>query len=131
MPFYHSILRLDNSLSDYIGVLLSYGTNKSQLEERANSRLYGGFRNAFNPQTYIDVLLGRTQGLDSTRFELRAHIPVYKFAHGSRIFFGSIFNTALPWHQDKVDDSDVYRFYLEWNADFSKILEGVTSVVGI
>lgn len=131
VPFFHSIMRLDNSLSDYIGVLLSYGTSKSQLEERANSRLYAGFRNAYNPETYIDLLFGRTQGLESVRFELRAHIPVYKFDHGSRIFFGSVFNTSLPWQRDNVTDKDVYRFYLEWNADFGKILEGITSVVGI
>ncbi|MDH5546296.1 MAG: hypothetical protein OEZ43_11945 [Gammaproteobacteria bacterium] len=130
-PFYHSVMRLDRSLSDYIGFIFAYGTSKSQLEAHANSRLYGGFRNAFNPETYIDLLVGRTQGLHSKRFELRAHIPVYKFEHGSRIFFGSVFNTALPWEKDETDERDVYRFYLEWNADFGKILEGVTSVVGL
>ena len=131
LPFFHSIMRLDKSLSDYFGVVLSYGTSKSQSEAHANSRLYGGFRNAFNPETYVDLLIGRTQGLQSRRFELRAHIPVYKFENGSRIFFGSTFNTALPWERDETDERDVYTFYLEWNADFGRILEGVTSVVGL
>ena len=130
VPFFHSIMRMDKSLSDYFGVIFSYGTSKSQSEAHANSRLYSGFRNAFNPETYVDLLVGRTQGLQSTRFELRAHIPVYKFENGSRIFFGSTFNTALPWEKD-TDERDVYTFYLEWNADFGRILEGVTSVVGI
>jgi hypothetical protein len=131
VPFFHSIMRLDKSLSDYFGVIVAYGTSKSQSEVHANSRLYWGFRNAFNPETYIDLIVGRTQGLKSMRFELRAHLPVYKFENGSRIFFGSTFNTALPWEKDETDERDVYTFFLEWNADFGRILEGVTSVVGL
>ena len=130
VPFLHSVLRLDRTLSDYVGVLLTFRAIKSELDNNVTSRFYAGVRSTFNPETHIDLLYGWTEGKESQRFEIRAKIPVYKFEHGSRILFGAILNMSLPWDR-QVDEEDIYRTYLEWNADFGKILEGVTSVVGI
>ncbi|HFE37999.1 MAG TPA: hypothetical protein ENK06_06215 [Gammaproteobacteria bacterium] len=130
VPFFHSMINLDRSLSDLTGILITYGAKKNSKLDRINSRIYMGFRNAFNPETYIDVLYGQTQGLSTSRIEVRAHLPVYKFEHGSRIFFGGTLNMSVPW-APAVQDPDVIRFYLEWNADFGKIIEGVKSAFGV
>ena len=130
VPFFHSIININRSLGDLTGVLVSYGAKKSSSHEHIDSRFYAGFRNAFNPETYIDVLFGSTQGVKGSRIEINAHLPVYKFEHGSRIFFGGTLNMATPW--DAVENEpDLIRFYLEWNADFEKIIEGVKSTFGV
>jgi len=129
VPFFHSMINYNRSLSDLTGVLLTYAAKKNNTLERVSSRFYMGFRNAFNPETYIDLLYGTTQGLASSRMEVRAHLPVYKFAHGSRIFFGGTLNMSLPW-EARDNDPDVIRFYLEWNADFGKIIDGMKSAFG-
>ena len=129
IPFFHSTINSDRTLSDLTGVLISYGAKKNNTLERVSSRVYTGIRNSFNPETYIDVLFGKTQGLETARMEVRAHLPVYKFVHGSRIFFGGTLNMATPW-SEATNDPDVIRFYLEWNADFGKIIEGIKSAFG-
>jgi len=129
VPFFHSMINYNRSLSDLTGVLLTYGAKKNNTLDRVSSRFYAGFRNAFNPETYIDVLLGATQGLTTSRMEVRAHLPVYKFVHGSRIFFGGTLNMSLPL-EPQTKDPDVIRFYLEWNADFGKIIQGMKSAFG-
>lgn len=129
-PLYHSLLRNDARLTDYLGFMSSFGAKKNENEEHIKSRMYFGLRNALNAETYTDFLLGRSQGVDDLRLEARAHIPVYKFAFGSRIFLGGVINMALPWSADNKD-KDVIRFYLEWNANFGKIIEGISSAVGI
>jgi len=130
VPFFHSIININRSLGDFTGVLINYGAKKNSSHEHIYSRFYTGFRNAFNPETYIDVLFGSTQGVKGSRIEINAHLPVYKFAHGSRIFFGGTLNMSTPW--DTTDNEpDLIRFYLEWNADFEKIIEGVKSTFGV
>ena len=130
VPFFHSVININRSLSDLTGVLVSYGAKKSSSHEHIDSRLYAGFRNAFNPETYIDVLFGATQGINGTRIEINAHLPVYKFEHGSRIFFGGTLNMSTPWDAAE-NEPDLIRFYLEWNADFEKIIEGAKSTFGV
>jgi len=130
IPLFHSLINYDRSLSDLTGIILNYGARKSSNVDHINSRFYAGFRNAFNPETYIEVLYGYTKGLESERIEINAHLPVYKFEHGSRIFFGGTLNMSPPW-DIAVNDPDVIRFYLEWNADFGKIIDGVTSAFGV
>ncbi|MDH5229471.1 MAG: hypothetical protein OEY38_05380 [Gammaproteobacteria bacterium] len=130
VPLFHSLIRLDATLSDLIGPILSLGIRKRDDETRSRARVYLGFRNAINPETYFDALLGQSEGLASKRMELRLQLPMYKFANGSRIFFGGIVNMAIPG-TDPKDDQDVVRFYLDWNADFEKIIEGLGGAVGI
>lgn len=129
-PVFHSLLRLDARLSDYLGPIVSYGAKKNDAEDSIRSRLYVGIRNAMNAETYIDLMVGRSEGLASTRVEARAHIPVYKFAFGSRIFLGGVINMGFPGLDNK-GESDVIRFFMEWNADFGKIVQGISSAVGI
>jgi len=130
VPVFHSLINSDRSLSDFTGPILSYSAKKTEDIDRVNSKLYFGARNAYNPETYVDILFGKTQGLDSQRMEIRAHLPVYKFVHGSRIFIGGILNMSAPWDVSK-DENDAIRFYLEWNADFGKLLEGIKSAFGV
>lgn len=131
VPFFHSMLRYDNTSSDYLGVLLSYDATKTEEDAHAKSRVYAGFRNAINPETYVDILTGMSGDISNNRIEIRTQLPVYKFATGSRIFFGAIFNFAAPWEGETRNVQDVMRFYLHWNADFGKILEGVSSAIGL
>lgn len=130
IPLFHSSIYVDRSLSDLTGILINYGAKKNSAREHINSRFYAGVRNAFNPETYIDATYGYTQGLNSSRIEVKAHLPVYRFSHGSRIFFGGTLNMSTPW-SPASSDPDVIRFYLEWNADFGKIIEGVQSAFGV
>jgi hypothetical protein len=131
VPFFHSMLRLDNTFSDYLGFLVSYNATKTQEDIHAQSRVYFGFRNAINPETYVDVVTGMSGDISNNRVEVRTQLPVYKFATGSRIFFGAILNFAAPWDTTTYQVQDVMRFYLHWNADFAKILEGISSAVGL
>ncbi len=130
VPFFHSTINFDRSLSDLTGILVTYGAKKNNAQEQVDSRVYFGLRNAFNPETYIDATFGYTQGLSTSRIEIKAHLPVYRFSHGSRIFFGGTLNMSAPWNIASTDP-DVIRFYLEWNADFEKIVEGVQAAVGL
>ncbi len=130
VPFFHSPIRLDNSLSDFLGAVLKVGIKKNETDDQAKSTVYGGFRDAINPETYVEILYGKTQGLRSNRLEIGVQMPIYKFGQGTRIFFGGIANLALPW-DSKATEKDVLRFYLDWNADIEKILGGFKAAFGV
>ena len=130
VPLFHSAIRLDKSLSDFLGPILKVSIKKNETDDQAKSTVYGGFRDAINPETYFEILYGRTQGLHSNRLEIGIQMPIYKFGHGTRIFFGGIANLALPW-DTSATEKDVLRFYLDWNADIEKILGGFKAAFGV
>ncbi|MDH5693794.1 MAG: hypothetical protein OEZ47_11880 [Gammaproteobacteria bacterium] len=130
LPRFHSIISLDHTLSDFMGPIVAYSAKKVSGQDRVTNRLYGGIRSAVNPETFMDVLMGYTQGVHNSRLEIRAQLPMYKFSHGSRIFFGTTVNMNPPW-EELTEEQDFVRFYLDWNADFERIVSGLTAAVGI
>ncbi|MEK6747865.1 MAG: hypothetical protein AABY83_01505 [Pseudomonadota bacterium] len=121
VPVLHSIISLDRSSTDYMGFMAAYGAKKTDTDAQISSRGYFGIRNILNPETYVDILLGRTVSVSKQRLEIRGQLPVYKFVHGSRIYLGGIMNTRVPWSSPE-DSRDVLRFYLTWNVELDRIL---------
>jgi len=129
-PFYHSVITLDQTLGDYVGPVFKYDIEKKNNSDQADQRVYVGIRNAINPEVYFDISFGQT-GLERlSRMEIRGQLPVYKFAQGTRVFFGAIVNTQAPWISGS-QGKDVIRFYLDWNANFERIFRGLSAAVGL
>lgn len=121
VPVLHSLIALDRSSTDYSGFIAAYAAKKTDTDLQISSRGYFGIRNILNPETYFDVLVGRTVSVSKQRLEIRGQLPVYKFIHGSRIYLGGIMNTRVPWAGPE-DSRDVLRFYLTWNVELDRIL---------
>lgn len=95
--------------------------------DRVNERHYFGFRGAFSPFTYDDVLIGRTHGLRHTRLEVRGQIPIMKLSATSRITLGAEGNFSIGKPQMRPNqqgvmvntEPDTVRVFLSWDANFT------------
>lgn len=96
-----------------------FGLRKRDGDSQFTYRRYMGFRDAINPDTYVDVLFGKTMGLSGSRAELRAQMPLPfgTFNNDSRFFIGAVAN--VHWKSSSASDSVV--IYLTWNLPFQKL----------
>jgi hypothetical protein len=101
-------------LKEKIGITIVGGARKTDNVDTLNTRLYGGIRAAFTPDNYIDFLVGKTEGLESRRMEIRAQMPIFMMANGSRFYIGGIINGAVN-HSSK-NENDVIRIYVKWDS---------------
>lgn len=110
------------TIHEKIGFTAALGGRKTDQMQEMDLRRYAGLRAAFNPYTYIDLLAGKTESLDSRRVEFRGQMPVLKFANGSRFYIGGVVNMAID-NRDRLDERDVVRIYVKWDSpDFSSLL---------
>lgn len=111
-----------------VGPIALFGLRKRDGDSQFTYRRYIGIRDAINPDTFIDVLFGKTMGLDGSRAELRAQMPLPfgTFNNDSRFFIGAVAN--VHWKNSAASDSVV--IYLTWNLPFQKLTgasQGATS----
>lgn len=113
--------RGSRKINEQIGATLVLGGRKTDQTSQLDARYYLGLRAAFNPHTYFDALVGRTQSLDSSRLELRGQMPIFRMANNSRFYIGGILNAAVH-NRDEVTEPDVVRVYVKWDSpDLSNI----------
>ncbi|HEV2111401.1 MAG TPA: Ig-like domain-containing protein [Gammaproteobacteria bacterium] len=118
---YFSFKYGSDSEPGYAGPILLFGLRKRDGDSHFTYRRYLlGVRDAINPDTYFDLLVGQTMGLDGTRVELRTQmpLPLGTFNNESRFFIGAVAN--VHWKSSSADDSLV--IYLTWNLPFQKII---------
>ncbi len=124
-PFIKTDLR---EYTAYLGPVVSIGGRKTDEVDHVDGFYYIGFRSSINPEMYFDILYGKTESLDSQRLEVRAQLPVMRFANGSRLFLGTITNIGIDSKKRNNEsgqaEEDVIRIYLSWNVDFSEIWGG-------
>ena len=95
-------------------------TSESKLNDSSsfNKRYYGGFRFAYSPEFYLDLLYGKTEGLPGRRAEIRYQMPVGNLTEDSRLLFGLAINVGA---KDDEGLGDSVRLYLSWNTGINKI----------
>ncbi|MDA8021165.1 MAG: hypothetical protein MPN21_27325 [Thermoanaerobaculia bacterium] len=89
-------------------------------------RYYGGFRFAYNPEWYFDLLIGRTESLDSDRIELRGQLPIATTTKNSRIYLGLTANVGIDEPESSPED-DVIRIYAKWNVDLRGFFQNLAN----
>ena len=90
--------------------------------DRFTRRYYGGARLAYSPESFIDVLYGKTEGLSGHRAEIRFQYPLHTLKNGGRLFWGGAFNLGVEGsNQGDVAEPDSVRLYITWNTDIKGI----------
>jgi hypothetical protein len=101
------------------GPVISIGALKADGALQIAKKRYIGLRSAINPETYTEILYGKTSGLDSQRLELRLQAPVSRFDNGTRIFLGAVYNVAVDKRVE--DEADTVRAYIAWHIPFGDV----------
>jgi hypothetical protein len=135
VPIWRNDFQQENPrLRTVIGPLLVFGARKLDSESFAHDRLYIGLRNARSPDTFYDILFGRTNGLVSRRVELRGQYSLpYIFKNNARIAVGGVGNFGINKARFvscdeasphcRAEEPDSIRFYLSYDIagnDFLK-----------
>lgn len=102
-----------------VGPIAVFGARKTDDVNQFDYRRYIGLRSSLNPDTYFDVMYGKTSSLSTPRYELRAQmpLPILMSNTGPRFYIGAIANIRAQHTAD--DDSLV--IYLTWNIPFTQI----------
>lgn len=109
-------------LQERLGLTARLGASKIDDQTTLNHRIYLGIRAAINPQMYVELLGGRTEGLRSRRMELRAQMPIFKLAAGDRFYLGGSANFGVG---ADMSEADAMKIYIAWDlVDFSKLFFG-------
>ena len=133
--------RLNQRLRSYAGPILLVGAQIADIDEpelppntapapeapnRADSRLYGGFRAALSPEIFADFMVGKNRSLHEWRAEVRGQVPVLRISERSRVSLGASGNFALeqpPFMKGsttaRYPDHDSVTIFLTWDADFN------------
>ena len=104
-----------------VGPVLQTSITTTEDSERFNRRSYGGLRFAYSPESWVDFLYGKTEGLSGRRAEVRFQWPVENLAAGGRLFVGASFNLGV---KNNEEDADTFRLHLTWNTNITKLLQG-------
>lgn len=121
-----------------VGPLVVLGARKLDSDTFAHDRVYVGLRNARSPDTFYDVLYGRTGGLFSHRIELRGQYALpYTFKNNARLTLGGVGNFGINKRRHgncaesapscRPDENDSIRFYISYDiggSDFLKFFGG-------
>ena len=114
------IVKVRKDLSLQTGPLAMAGFSQTDADSKIRDRNYVGLRSAFSPEHFIDVLVGRSPGLDSTRMEVRGQMPIARLAGGSLLYIGIAANMGVADRRD--DEEDVITTYFSWSIDFTDLL---------
>lgn len=114
------ITKVRQDLSLHTGPLAMIGVKQTDEDAEVRSRNYIGFRSGFSPEHFLDVTIGKSPGLDSTRMEVRGQMPVARLAGGSLFYIGIAANIGIANEQD--DEEDVITTYFSWSIDFTDML---------
>lgn len=135
--------RRHNRVRFYTGPVFSLGASFVDPNEadrktlQAAYRYYGGVRTSFARDAYSELLLGKSNTLNSRRLEVRGEVPVAKWGAKSRLLIGWNANIRASGHATyegldangdvvSLPERDVYRVYLSYEVDFLT-LTGLTA----
>lgn len=95
------------------GPVVTAGYRKSHDVGTGARRYYAGIRSSHNPESYVDLLYGKTEGVRGQRVEVRGMIPISDFAGGSFNVGGAV-NLAVSSEAEQTPDS--VRVQIIWRA---------------
>ena len=101
-----------------IGPLGSLASRKVNQLDNYREKYMAGLRFAHSPESFFDILYGKTENVNGKRIELRGQLPVAEIVNGN-IFVGGILNLAID---DKGESNDSIRMYVTWQVNFSDII---------
>lgn len=101
------------------GFILSHGIKKNDTgtDDQFIKKNYLGYRSSYSPEFFYDILLGKTEGLNGHRVEMRGQMPVSEVLTG-RVFVGLNINYGVD-DSDGVKDS--LKLYVTWQTTFTDI----------
>lgn len=125
--------RLNPRLRTRIGPILVAGARMTTGDTFAHHRAYLGIRSARSPETFFDVLFGKTGGLRSRRFELRGQYAIPRFfAGGARLVVGGTGNFGVNKRRHglcdegaphcTLDEPDSVRFFVSYDISGEGLL---------
>ena len=105
----------------YFGPVITAGSIlKNDFTGQSSYQIYGGFRMSINPEVYTDLLFGKSEELESYRFFIRAHLPIFRLSDTSRLYLGAFLNFSMD--TEKVD---FIRIFLSADFDPIKLLTSI------
>ncbi|BFT28947.1 hypothetical protein D210916BOD24_01230 [Alteromonas sp. D210916BOD_24] len=107
------------------GLISTYGARKVDDIDNFQQRYYGGLRFAFNEETFLDLMYGKSEPLKGRRLQLRGQLPVYTLGEG-RVFLGAIANIEVARGKrndegELVSQPDSIQVYLTWQTTFDQL----------
>lgn len=101
-----------------IGPTIQGSLRKLDDADSFSKRYYLGSRFSYSPETFLDILWGKTEGVRGKRVEVKAQVPVANLTENSRLFLGGAVNFGVS---DSKDESDSVRLFLTWNTNVDDI----------
>lgn len=125
--------RLNRRLRTRIGPILVAGARKADSDTFSHHRVYFGLRSARSPETFWDLMVGKTGGLRSRRLELRGQYALPRiFANGARLVVGGTGNFGVNKRRHGTceendtacvpDETDSIRFFISYDISGEGIL---------
>lgn len=102
------------------GPIVVLGGKLEQESEQVSARYYGGWRGGIGPSHYSDILLGKTEGLDGLRLEVRGQMALAEIS-GHPVFLGAVGNFGL----ESQSSRDTVTVYASWQTDPASVFGGM------
>lgn len=100
-----------------VGPIVMGGLRKPDNIDEFTRKYMAGVRLAHSPESYFDILYGRTERVDGKRLELRGQLPVAKLLNGN-LFVGGVVNVSAS---EEVNNNDTLRVYVTWQVNIADI----------
>ncbi len=133
-PVWRNDFQVENPrLRTSVGPMVIIGGRKLDNESFVHQRIYAGLRTARSPDTFADLLYGRTGGLRSHRLEVRGQYAFpHAFKNNARLSIGAVGNFGLNKRKFgeceeasshcQLEEKDVVKFYLSYDVDTTGLL---------
>jgi|GEM_PF-6830766 len=138
-PIWRNDFQVENPrLRTTVGPMIIIGGRKLDDESFVHQRIYAGVRTARSPDTFADLLYGRTGGLRSHRLEARGQYAFpHAFKNNARLSVGAVGNFGFNKRKFesceeasphcRLEEKDVIKFYLSYDVDTT----GLLSLLGL
>lgn len=124
---------LNRRLRTRIGPIAVFGARKSDEDLFSHHRAYVGLRTARSPDTFADLMIGRSGGLRSRRIELRGQYSLPQIINGGRIIVGATGNFGVNKRRRgdcdeaapgcRLNEPDSIRFFASYEISGGEILK--------
>ncbi len=108
-----------NKGHSYGGLILNGGGRMIDDDSHFRGRQYIGWRATYNPHFYVDLMYGKSDGLESNRWELRGQMPIYRGGKNNFIYAGITMNVGVGKKADNEPDS--INFFLLYQSDVKSL----------
>lgn len=100
-----------------VGPIVMGGLRKPDNINEFTRKYMAGVRLAHSPESYFDLLYGRTERVQGKRLELRGQLPVSKLLNGN-LFVGGAVNVSA---NEEKNNNDTLRLYVTWQVSIADI----------